>query len=118
MRWFWLHPSLPPPAKYDTDAVSVQAVAVWSLMDLQVVCGTMGMPTATVKLRGPDGMARISSAVGTGPVDASYKAIDSLVRVDAALVDYTVSAVTAGIEALATTRVREQDLAYSVCRHT
>jgi len=79
---------------------------VWSLRDLQVVCGTMGMPTATVKLRGPDGMARVASAVGSGPVDASYKAIDSLVRVDAALLDYSVSSVTAGIEALATTRVR------------
>jgi 2-isopropylmalate synthase len=37
-------------------------------------------------------------------VDAAYKAIDSLVRVDAELVDYTVSSVTEGINALATTR--------------
>lgn len=82
-----------------------QVASVWSLQDLQVVCGTMGMPTATVKLRGPDGISRIASAVGSGPVDASYKAIDSLVRVEAALLDYSVSSVTAGIEALATTRV-------------
>lgn len=38
-------------------------------------------------------------------MDAAYKAIDSLVRVDAELTDYTVSSVTEGIEALATTRV-------------
>jgi hypothetical protein len=37
-------------------------------------------------------------------VDAAYKAIDSLVRVDAELLDYTVSSVTEGINALATTR--------------
>lgn len=40
-----------------------------------------------------------------GPVDAAYKAIDGLVRVDAELVDYSVNSVTEGIQALATTRV-------------
>ena len=78
----------------------------WALLDLQVVCGTMGMPTATVKLRGPEGMPRLASAIGSGPVDAAYKAVDSVVRVPAVLEDYTVSSVTSGIEALATTRVR------------
>ena len=43
-----------------------QAVSVWGLLDLQVVCGTMGMPTATVQLRGPDGIARVGTGVGTG----------------------------------------------------
>jgi 2-isopropylmalate synthase len=37
-------------------------------------------------------------------VDAAYKAIDSLVRVDTELLDYSVSSVTEGINALATTR--------------
>ncbi len=48
---------------------------------VQVVCGTMGLPTATVRMRGPDGIARTSTGMGSGPVDAAYKAIDSLVRV-------------------------------------
>ena len=48
---------------------------------VQVVCGTMGLPTATVRMRGPDGIARTSTGMGTGPVDAAYKAVDSLVRV-------------------------------------
>lgn len=78
---------------------------VWDLLDLQVVCGTMGMPTATVKMRGPDGIARVASGIGTGPVDAAYKAIDSLVRVEVQLVDYGMNSVTEGIEALAVTRV-------------
>ena len=47
----------------------------------QVVCGTMGLPTATVQMRGPDGIARNATGLGTGPVDAAYKAIDALVRV-------------------------------------
>jgi hypothetical protein len=40
-----------------------------------------------------------------GPVDAAYKAIDSLIKVPAELTDYSVNSVTEGIEALATTRV-------------
>lgn len=48
---------------------------------MQVVSGTMGVPTATVKMVGPDGITRLSTGMGTGPVDAAYKAIDSLVRV-------------------------------------
>ncbi|GLC41026.1 2-isopropylmalate synthase 1, chloroplastic [Pleodorina starrii] len=82
-----------------------QPKVIWELLDLQVVCGTMGMPTATVQMQGPDGIARIGVGVGTGPVDAAYKAVDSLVRVEAELVDYSVSSVTQGIEALAHTRV-------------
>ncbi|KAG2492725.1 hypothetical protein HYH03_009137 [Edaphochlamys debaryana] len=82
-----------------------QPKVIWELLDLQVVCGTMGMPTATVQMKGPDGIARIGVGVGTGPVDAAYKAIDSLVRVEAELSDYSVSSVTQGIEALAHTRV-------------
>jgi 2-isopropylmalate synthase len=38
-------------------------------------------------------------------VDAAYKAVDSLVRVEAQLMDYNVNSVTQGIDALATTRV-------------
>ena len=41
----------------------------------------MGLPTATVRLRGPDGEESIGIGMGTGPVDAAYKAIDSIVKV-------------------------------------
>ncbi|GAX77806.1 hypothetical protein CEUSTIGMA_g5249.t1 [Chlamydomonas eustigma] len=82
-----------------------QAQTVWELLDLQVVCGTMGMPTATLQMKGPDGITRMGVGVGTGPVDAAYKAVDSLVRVEADLIDYSVNSVSEGIEALATTRV-------------
>lgn len=102
----------PPPAAGArhaaglTAASAVQIGSTWTLEDLQVVCGTMGMPTATLKLRGPDGMLRVRSAIGTGPVDAAYKAVDSVVAVPAKLTDYSITSVTEGIEALAATRVR------------
>ncbi|GMH43765.1 hypothetical protein BSKO_11699 [Bryopsis sp. KO-2023] len=82
-----------------------RSAVVWELMDLQVVCGTMGLPTATIRMAGPDGIIRVSTACGVGPVDAAFKAVDSLVRVEAQLVDYDVTSVTEGIEALANTRI-------------
>ena len=83
-----------------------QPVDLWKLMDLQVVAGTRGMPTATVKLMGPDGMPKVHCAVGTGPVDAAYKAVDLALQVPCELTEYTMQAVTGGIEALAATKVQ------------
>lgn len=51
------------------------------LVTAQVVCGTMGLSTATVKLIGPGGVQQVGTSVGTGPVDASYKAVDQIVKV-------------------------------------
>lgn len=82
-----------------------QPETVWSLLDVQAVCGSTPVPTATVRMMGPDGIVRTGTALGTGPVDAAYKAIDGLVRVPAELLDYNISSVTEGIEALAKTRV-------------
>jgi len=59
------------------------------------------MPTATVRLRGPDGQLHIQAAMGTGPVDATYKAIDAIVAAPNVLLEYAVHAVTEGIDALA-----------------
>eukprot|EP00252_Welwitschia_mirabilis_P018974 TRINITY_DN4268_c0_g1_i1.p1 TRINITY_DN4268_c0_g1~~TRINITY_DN4268_c0_g1_i1.p1 ORF type:complete len:628 (-),score=100.73 TRINITY_DN4268_c0_g1_i1:452-2335(-) len=82
-----------------------QPQAIWSLGDLQVACGTLALSTATVKLTGPYGEEHIACAVGTGPVDASYKAVDSIVKAPVTLLEYSLNAVTEGIDAIATTRV-------------
>jgi 2-isopropylmalate synthase len=81
---------------------------VFSLDGLQVACGTMGMPTATVRLRGPDGAHHIVAAIGTGPVDAVYKAIDSIVNAKNELLEFNVHAVTEGIDAIGEVTVRLQ----------
>ena len=78
---------------------------LWSVTGLQVATGLSGIPTATVKMLGPDGVERYVASTGTGPVDAVYKAIDQIVGVSVSLETYQLSAVTEGIEALATTRV-------------
>ena len=79
---------------------------IYALDGLQVVCGTMGMPTATVRLRGPDGEMHTCSAIGTGPVDAVYKCIDQVVQAPATLLEFVVHAVTQGIDAIGEVTVR------------
>lgn len=81
---------------------------VYLLNGLQVTCGTMGMPTATVRLRGPDGVVHTNVAIGTGPVDATYKAIDQVVNVPCTLLEFNVHAITEGIDALGEVTVRVQ----------
>ncbi len=79
---------------------------IFSLDGLQVACGTMGMPTATVRLKGPDGTVHVRAAIGTGPVDAVYKAIDSVVQSPNTLLEFVIHAVTQGIDALGEVTVR------------
>jgi 2-isopropylmalate synthase len=81
---------------------------VYLLNGLQVSCGTMGMPTASVRLRGPDGKIYTQAAIGTGPVDATYKAIDGIVNVPSTLLEFNIHAVTEGIDALGEVTVRIQ----------
>lgn len=83
-----------------------QAREIYSLDGLQVVSGTMGMPTATVRLTGPDGKQHVVSCVGTGPVDATYKAIDSIIKAPAHLLEFVIHAVTEGIDAIGEVTVR------------
>ena len=81
---------------------------VYVLNGLQVTCGTMGMPTATIRLKGPDGVVHTISAIGTGPVDATYKAIDSIIEVPCKLLEFNIHAITEGIDALGEVTVRIQ----------
>ena len=82
---------------------------IYGLDGLQVACGTMGLPTATVRLRGPDGKIHTHASVGAGPIDATYKAIDAVVRMAPSLLEFNVHAITEGIDALGEVTVRIQD---------
>jgi len=80
------------------------------LRHVQVSCGTELIPTATVRLVGPDAEVRTESAQGTGPVDAVCAAINRIVGDPGELVEFDVTAVTEGISAVGevTMRVRER----------
>ena len=83
-----------------------QPVEIWRLMHVQLSSGTGMRPTATVKLRGPDGMMREDAAIGTGPVDAVYKAINRIVQVPNVLTEFSINAVTEGIDAVGEVTIR------------
>lgn len=81
---------------------------VFFLDGMQVSCGTLGMPTATVRLKGPDGKVHVHASMGSGPVDAAYKAIDAIIKVPNTLLEFNVHAITEGIDALGEVTVRVQ----------
>jgi len=79
---------------------------VYHLDRVQVSCGDRGMPTASVILIAPDGRALADAALGTGPVDAVYKAINRIVGVPNSLTEFAVKSVTEGIDAIGEVLVR------------
>ena len=80
----------------------------YTLAHVQVTCGDHEVPTATVRLVGPDGQARTDAATGTGPVDAIYQAINRIVQVPNTLTEFSIRAVTEGIDAVGEVTIRIQ----------
>ncbi|HLC22999.1 MAG TPA: 2-isopropylmalate synthase [Dehalococcoidia bacterium] len=79
---------------------------VFHLDHIEVSCGDHNIPTATVRLIGPDGQALADAALGTGPVDAMYKAINRIVKAPNRLTEFTVKSVTEGIDAIGEVLIR------------
>jgi len=79
---------------------------VYHLDRLQVTCGDRGIPTASVRLIGPDGQLLEDAALGAGPVDAVCKAINRLVGVPNNLTEFSVKSVTEGIDAIGEVLIR------------
>ncbi len=88
------------------DEAAQKSEDYFRLVDIQVVCGTMGMPTATVKMVDQHGAEIIVAATGTGPVDASYRAVDEIIQAPSTLLEFNVHSVTEGIDALGEVTVR------------
>ncbi len=79
---------------------------VYHLDHVEVSCGDHSIPTATVRLIGPDGQVLADAALGTGPVDAVYKAINRIVGIPNKLTEFTVKSVTEGIDAIGEVLIR------------
>jgi len=82
------------------------ASEVYHLDHIQVSCGDHSIPTATVRLVAPDGKVLADAALGTGPVDAVYKAIKRIIKVPNKLTEFTVKSVTEGIDAIGEVLIR------------
>lgn len=92
-----------------------QAPEHFHLELVQVSCGDSAKPTATVTIRTPNGQELMDAAIGTGPVDAVYKAINRVVGIENQLIEFSVQSVTAGIDALGevTIRIRHGERVFS-----
>ncbi len=97
---------------YDEDLESLvnerdrNANAIYTLEGVQISCGFPLIPTATVTLKDADGCIHTVCEVGTGPVDAAYKAINKIINVDNDLAEFSMTSVTRGIDALGEVTVR------------
>jgi 2-isopropylmalate synthase len=90
---------------YDEDLVvliekHIQDVpAHWQLVGLHTTAGTSVLPTATVQIRRPDGIIVQDAAIGDGPVDAIFKAVERVTGIAANLREFAVRGVTEGKDA-------------------
>jgi 2-isopropylmalate synthase len=82
------------------------ATEAYHLDHVEVSCGDHSLPTATVRLIGPDGQSLADAALGTGPVDAVYKAINRIVGIPNNLTEFTIKSITEGIDAIGEVLIR------------
>jgi 2-isopropylmalate synthase len=73
--------------------------APWQLISLHTTAGSSVLPTATVAIRRPDGEVVRDAAIGDGPVDAIFKAVERVTGVHANLREFVVRSVTQGKDA-------------------
>ncbi len=81
---------------------------IWKLNYIHVTCGDHVKATATVSLTNPTGEEVIDAAIGTGPVDSVYQAINRIVGEPNILTEFVVQAVTEGIDAMGEVIIRIQ----------
>jgi 2-isopropylmalate synthase len=80
----------------------------YELLEVQVTCGTNTLPVAAVCVQGPEKDPVWATSHGNGPVDAAFKAVDSIVGLENELLEFSVQAMTEGVEALGKVAVRIQ----------
>jgi len=78
----------------------------YELVQLQVTCGDGAIPTATVKLRHANRAILMDADTGNGPVDALYRAINRIVKVENELIEISLQSVTEGTDAQASVTIR------------
>jgi 2-isopropylmalate synthase len=90
------------------DEQIVQVEEVFTLEYLAVTTGSSMVPTATVRVRHGDTVMQ-EAACGDGPLDACFKAIDRVTKIETHLVSYSLGAVTGGKDALGEVTVQVRD---------
>jgi 2-isopropylmalate synthase len=93
----------------DLDAIVADEIIrvpeVIKLMQMNVSSGSFAAPTATVELE-VRGKSKKIAVMGDGPVDATFKAIRKLVKMDPRLINFSIGSITGGTDALGECTVR------------
>ena len=97
-----------------SEQTQISVADAWTLDLVQVSSSDHGAPTASVRLLGPDGAMHQDAAIGTGPVDAIYQAINRVTGMENTLTEFSVKSVTEGIDAQGevTIRIEADGVAY------
>ncbi|MBN2369971.1 MAG: 2-isopropylmalate synthase [Vicinamibacteria bacterium] len=90
---------------YDADIEALiedraqEATALWEIVSFHISTATGALPTAAVALQKSGGERFSDAAVGDGPIDALFTAIERITGVNVVLKDYEVRSVTVGEDA-------------------
>ena len=76
----------------------------YKLKYYQVLSGSNINATSTIGIE-IDGKLHQGASYGDGPIDASFKAIDSITKINAKLVDYSIEAVSEGKDAIGSVKI-------------
>ena len=85
--------------------LQVESTNTWTLAGFTSTAGTGSQTSAAVAIRLADGTVKRDAAVGNGPIDALFKAINRVTGVAAKVVDYRVRSVTQDMDAMGEAQV-------------
>ncbi|HHU93375.1 MAG TPA: 2-isopropylmalate synthase [Halanaerobiaceae bacterium] len=84
--------------------INNEIYSVEAYYELEYVCVSTGntvLPTATIKLKKEDQIMQVAACSGDGPIDATFKAINSVIGIDnIKLLSFKIDAITGGTDAL------------------
>ena len=96
---------------YDADIVALienrmsESVERWKLISFHTSAGSSAVPTATLQLQCEDQPVLCDAAIGDGPIDAVFRAMERIIELTARLEDFDVRSVSEGKDAMGEVRV-------------
>jgi 2-isopropylmalate synthase len=96
---------------YDDDLRAIvtnemtKSIQVYDLVSLQIMNCSSGIPSSTITIK-RDNKEMIDASIGEGTVDAIFKTIDRISGYEGTLMDYKVTSVSKGKDALANVTVK------------
>lgn len=89
-------------------AQTLSDTEIYTLESFSVQSGSDMSSTSSIKLSNKDGIL-MDAAIGSGPIDAAFKAIERITDTGSELVNYTIQSVTEGEDALGEAMVKLKD---------